>query len=303
MIFTVTLNPSVDYFLKFDRTVLEDVNRINDSRFVAAGKGINCSKILDVLGIPSKTVYFSGGRTGDFINESLQPYKYLTAHPIEIEGLTRINVKVYGSVDHAFNPSGPLIGDKPKQELLDLLGKLNEEDVVIISGSLPRGVDKEYVRTMCRLISERGAKSVLDVPNFRLEDFEGIDVYLIKPNTDELKYIFGEEEIKDYGYYLKKIREAGVKNVLLSMGKDGALYYGEYGMYHVSTPEVKLVKSIGAGDSMLGTFVASILKTNDIEESLRLASAASTSMICCEDLPSAEMIRDMMNRITVTRVE
>lgn len=305
MIFTVTLNPSVDYFLKFDRTVLEDVNRINESRFVAAGKGINCSKILDVLGIPSETVYFSGGRTGDFINESLQSFQHITAHPIEIEGLTRINVKVYGSVDHAFNPTGPLIGDKPKQELLDLLKKLNGDDVVIISGSLPRDIDKEYVRTMCRLITERDAKSVLDVPNFRLEDFAGIDVYLIKPNTDELKYIFGAEEInsEDYGYYLKKITEAGVENVLLSMGRDGALYYGEYGMYHVSTTEVKLIKSIGAGDSMLGTFVASILKTNDIEESLRLASAVSTSMICCEDLPGAEMIREMMNRIAVTRVE
>ncbi len=305
MIFTVTLNPSIDYFLKFDKTVLDDVNRINESRFVAAGKGINCSKMLDVLEIPSETVYFAGGRTGDFINESLKPYQYLTAHPIAIEGLTRINVKVYGSVDYAFNPTGPLIEEKRKQELLDYLSRLSSEDVVIISGSLPRGVDREYVKTMCRLISERGAKSVLDVPNFKVKDFEGLDVYLIKPNEDELKYMVDGENINKDNYkdYLKKIREAGVRNILLSMGKHGALYYGEYGIYHVDTPKVTLVKSIGAGDSMLGTFVATILRTNDIENSLRLASAASTSMVCCDGMPSADMISEMTKRITVTRIE
>ena len=305
MIYTVTLNPSIDYFLKFDRTVLDDVNRINESTFVAAGKGINCSKMLDVLGIPSQTIYFSGGRTGDFINESLKPYHFLTAHPIAIDGLTRINVKVYGSVDYAFNPTGPLVEEGPKQELLDHLKILNSEDVVIISGSLPRGVDKDYVKTMCRLISERGAKSVLDVPNFKVADFEGLDVYLIKPNTDELRYMVDEENINEDNYrdYMKKIQEAGVRNILLSMGKNGALYYGEYGTYHVSTPKIKVVKSIGAGDSMLGTFVATILQTNDIEKSLRLASAASTSIVSCEGMPSAEMINEMTERIAVTRIK
>ena len=109
-----------------------------------------------------------------------------------------------------------------------------------------------------------------------------------------------EDNYKDY---LKKIREAGVRNILLSMGKHGALYYGEYGIYHVDTPKVTLVKSIGAGDSMLGTFVATILRTNDIENSLRLASAASTSMVCCDGMPSAEMISEMTKRIAVTRIE
>ena len=138
-----------------------------------------------------------------------------------------------------------------------------------------------------------------------LADFEGLDVYLIKPNTDELRYMVDEENINEDNYrdYMKKIQEAGVRNILLSMGKNGALYYGEYGTYHVSTPKIKVVKSIGAGDSMLGTFVATILQTNDIEKSLRLASAASTSIVSCEGMPSAEMINEMTERIAVTRIK
>ena len=304
MIYTVTLNPSVDYFMKVNCSQLSDVNRITEYSFVAAGKGINCAKILDVMGMESVAVYFSGGVTGDFIDSEIKKFKYIHSEPIHIEGLTRVNVKVYGSVDNAFNPTGPFIDEYSKAKMLETFDKLQENDMVIISGSFPKGVDKRFVKEMCRKISAKKAKVVLDVSNFTLEDYAGLGIFLIKPNKDELKDILGVAEISDDEFHdcFEKLAEAGVQNMLLSLGKDGAYYEGSYGRYKMGTPKVKVVKSIGAGDSMLAAFVGTLIQTDDIELSLRMASATGTAIVSCESIPTMEYINEVAEKITVARV-
>ena len=304
MIYTVTLNPSVDYYMKTDKTVFNDVNRISEYHFVAAGKGINCSKILDVLSIPSYAVYFSGGRTGDFINQELKDYSFLKALPVEINGLTRVNVKIYGSVDNAFNPLGPVINEEAKEELKDLLAKkIQKDDVIIISGSLPRGCDIEYLKSLCRIVNDAKAKAVIDVPGLRLEDYRLMNVRLIKPNTDELKYMIGNEISEDdYEKYLDTILNEGVESVLLSLGSQGAIYKDKQKEYKVSIPSVEVIKSIGAGDAMLGTFAGILVQTGDIEQSLRMAAAAAVATVSCEGIPDREMIHDLAEKIMITEV-
>ena len=303
MIYTVTLNPSVDYYMKTDKTVFSDVNRISEYSFIAAGKGINCSKILDVLSIPSETVYFSGGRTGDFINEELAKHSFIKINPIDIDGLTRVNVKIYGSVDNAFNPSGPVINDDAKKALMELLkNKVRKEDAVIISGSLPRGCDTEYLKELCRIIGETGAKIILDVPGIRLEDYKAGSIYLIKPNIDELQEIIGKEELNgEYQRYLQMILDCGVENILLSLGSKGALYKGKQGEYTVKIPEVEVIKSIGAGDAMLGAFVGTLVQSGDIEKSLKMAAGAGVATVSCEEMPSRGLIEEMAEKTVIIK--
>ena len=304
MIFTITLNPSVDYYMRVYDAQFSDVNRVSEVEFVAAGKGINVSKILDVMSIPSTAVYFSGGVTGDFIDEQLSKMTNIVSRPIRIDDLTRVNVKICGGVDNAFNPIGPTISEEAKGEMLAAFEQVSQDDVVIISGSLPRGVDRGYVKTLCRQISGHGAKVVLDVSNFTLEDYQGLDLYLIKPNRDELLDILQLKETSEINYReaCSKLHEAGVENVLLSLGSEGSFYDGSYGSYRISTPKVKVVKSIGAGDSMLGAFVGTMMTTNDIEESLRMASAAGTALVSCDGMPSMETINEIKGIIHLATI-
>lgn len=290
--------------MKTDKTVFSDVNRISEYHFVAAGKGINCSKILDVLSIPSYALYFSGGRTGDFINQELKDYSFLKALPIEIDGLTRVNVKIYGSVDNAFNPLGPVINEEAKEELKDLLAKnIRKDDVVIISGSLPIGCDIEYLKSLCRIVNDAKAKVVIDVPGLRLEDYRLMNVRLIKPNTDELKYMIGNEiSDDDYEKHLDTILNEGVESVLLSLGSRGAIYKDKQKEYKVSIPSVEVIKSIGAGDAMLGAFAGILVQTGEVEQSLRMAAAAAVATVCCEGTPDREMIDDLAEKIMITEV-
>ena len=129
MIYTVTLNPSVDYYIRVDTIDLGQINRFDAYQYSAGGKGINCSKILDLFSVPSKAVYFCGGLTGQFIDQFLKKYSFIEACPINNEeGATRINVKVLGGQETAFNSGGPVIGEKAKEELLKAIDELNEND-------------------------------------------------------------------------------------------------------------------------------------------------------------------------------
>ena len=302
MIYTITLNPSVDYFMKVKSPVFSDVNRVEEYSFIAAGKGINCSKILDVLEISSQAIYFSGGRTGDFINSELEQYRYITSSPVEISGLTRINVKIYGPVDNAFNSPGPVISEKEQTSLLSMLETVTENDVVIISGSLPSGIKKDFIKKICTKASK--AKLILDVPEMKLEDFRNLNIWRIKPNLDELCSILNRKSI-DSGEYQQSIQtvlDTGVRNVLLSLGKDGSYYKGEYGEYKVCVPQVRQIKSIAAGDSMLGAFAGIMIQTNDITESLKVANAAAVSLVSSEGYPSKETIYETAATVTIRQI-
>ena len=221
--------------------------------------------------------------------------------PVNTDGLTRINVKLYGAVDNAFNASGPLIDENAGREMLSILEKVSENDAVIISGSLPRGIDREYVKQLCRKI--RKARIVLDVPEMILDDFRDLDIWLIKPNRDELEHILNRKikDSSDYSKAVQSILDAGVRNVLLSLGKEGAYYKGEFGEYEVKVPEVKLVKTIAAGDSMLAAFVGKMIETWDIENSLRMAAAASSATVSSEGLTDIDTIYHLAEAVKIIK--
>lgn len=297
MIYTVTLNPSIDYYIMVDDIVLGDINRFSDYSVIAAGKGINCSKILDLYGITSTAVYFSGNSTGAYIERNLKQYENIISCPVFNEEPTRINVKVTGRNETAFNAVGPSISEKAQKELLDKIACFTEDDYVIISGSLPKNIDKGYVKEICRRAERTHTKVILDVPNFKAEDLAEMNLYLIKPNIDEFRFIFGNDAINETNFkdYIGSLHNMGVRNVLLSLGKDGAYYDGELGRYEIKTPQVKVFTTVGAGDSMLATFVGLLSQGRDIKEALLSAGGTATAMVMTDDLPTMEQISKVIS--------
>ena len=298
MIYTVTLNPSVDYYILVENIEVGAINRFDEYRYIAAGKGINCSKILDLYGIDSKAVYFSGNYTGEYIDSHLKKYEHIHTCPIINDQSTRINIKVLGSNETAFNSGGPVISEKAKEELLSCLDGLKAEDYIIISGSLPKNVDNEYVKTICRQVAGTGARIILDVPNFKLDDFKGLDIYLIKPNIDEIRYILDNEQVSKSNCteYMNVLHECGIKNILLSLGGQGAYFSGEAGRFTVNVPQVDVVSTVGAGDSMLAAFVGLIAEGKKEMEALVYSGATGTAMVMTEDLPTMDLIEEIISR-------
>ena len=304
MIYTVTLNPSIDYVIKMDHLNTGHVNRVNSENVYPGGKGINVSRILKTLGKDNVATGFISGFTGDFIEKSLHDLK-VSSDFIKLEnGFTRINVKVKSDEETEINGQGPHISDEKLQELFDKLARLNKGDILVLAGSIPSTLDESLYEKIMVKVKEIGIKVVVDATKNLLLNVLKFNPFLIKPNNHELEEIFGVKlyNMDDIATYAKKLQDMGARNVLVSMGKDGALLLTEdEDIYVSSAPKGNVINSVGAGDSMVAGFICGYVNTNSYEEALKLGAASGSATAFSSDLAERELIYKLLKEIKVER--
>lgn len=281
MIYTITLNPAIDYFITLDETLLVDeVNRGSHEIYKAGGKGLNVSKILSVMNIPSKAIAVLGGFTGQYIQDSFEEDPNIEMIPIPVDGMNRINMKAnYGKKALCVNGSGPVANNCTVQFLLDEIAKINADDIVIISGSVMHGFPDDFVTALAQAVHQRNAKVVIDMEQITMEQLKECRPYLIKPNLYEFQLIFENDEINESNIdeYLKKANEIGIENILVSLGKDGAVLSNAHGIFRLDQPRTVLVNKVGAGDAMLASFIGKLSQGYSSEEALQWGGAAGNA--------------------------
>lgn len=304
MIYTVTLNPSIDYVVKLDDLKTGEVNRTNEEHVYPGGKGINVSLILNELGYNNKALGFVSGFTGAYIKDTLR-YKGLEEDFINLEnGFTRINVKVKSSNETEINGQGPIINEMALNELYKKLDKLKENDVLVLAGSIPNTLDSSLYENIMKRLENKNIKIVVDATKDLLMNVLKHKPFLIKPNNHELQELFNVklENIDDIIVYANKLKEMGAKNVLVSMGKDGALLISENGEIFVSNVANGEVKnSVGAGDSMVAGFIAGYLESKSYEKALQLGAASGGATAFSNDLANKDYIYKLIDEIKVER--
>lgn len=304
MIYTVTLNPSIDYVVKLDDLKTGEVNRTNEEYVYPGGKGINVSLILNELGYNNKALGFVSGFTGAYIKDTLR-YKGLEEDFINLEnGFTRINVKVKSSNETEINGQGPIINEMALNELYKKLDKLKENDVLVLAGSIPNTLDSSLYENIMKRLENKNIKIVVDATKDLLMNVLKHKPFLIKPNNHELQELFNVklENIDDIIVYANKLKEMGAKNVLVSMGKDGALLISENGEIFVSNVANGEVKnSVGAGDSMVAGFIAGYLESKSYEKALQLGAASGGATAFSNDLANKDYIYKLIDEIKVER--
>lgn len=288
MIYTLTLNPSLDYLLDTPDFNLGKTNRSKEESLHFGGKGINVSYILKQLGIDSVCLGFIAGFTGSEL-ESMLTKEGLKTDFIRIDnGNTRINVKIKGEEITEVNARGIDLADGDMQKLYAKLDSLSDGDTLVLAGSTPKGCDDVYTKIMQRL-AHKNIRFVVDTSGKKLLDILPYKPYLIKPNADELseisgKALFTDEEIISAA---KKLQEQGAENVLVSMGAKGAILVDESGNTHKADPiKITPVSTVGAGDSMVAGFLAWVDK--GYEHALLLgnicgAASASSTVLADKD--------------------
>lgn len=305
MIYTVTLNPAIDYLINLDNLEIGRINRVEDEKVYAGGKGINVSNMLKQLGHENTALGFISGFTGDFIVNTLME-KGINNKFIRLKnGFTRINVKVKGKEETEINGKGPVITDDEINELYKILENLNSSDILVLAGSIPSTLDDKLYENIMERIKDKNVKVVVDATKNLLLNVLKYKPFLIKPNNHELEEIFNiklnnnEEIIK----YAKKLKEMGALNVLVSMGKDGALLLTENDEVYVSNVAKGIVKnSVGAGDSMVAGFIAGYLNTNSYSEGLKLGAASGGATAFSYDIATKEYIDEIKKQIIVTKI-
>ncbi len=280
MIYTVTFNPALDYSMITEDFCEGITNRSEQEEICFGGKGINVSYVLSELGVENTAFGFVAGFTGDYLVSELKKNKVNTDFIKLDNGITRINVKLKGNVETEINAQGPQIADDAVELLYKKLDNIKSGDTLILAGSIPKSLNKNIYETILKRLNGKGIRFVVDATGELLSNTLKYKPFLIKPNIFELEEILEAEfETKeDIVNAAFKLKEKGALNVLVSMGGDGAILVDEYGAVHEQKPfQIKLVNSVGAGDSMIAGFLAGCDKGYSYALKLGAASGAATA--------------------------
>ncbi len=287
MVYTVTLNPALDYVMKVGRLRFDDVNRSEEEALYYGGKGINVSVVLTRLEIENKALGFVAGFTGDELERLLKKDGIACDFNRLERGNTRINVKIKTDIELDINAQGPDVSENEINGLLKKLDGIRKGDFLILAGSVPGTMPSDIYERILKRLDDRGINFVVDATGSLLQSTLKYKPFLVKPNHHELGDLFGvttktDEEIETYA---RKLQEKGARNVLVSRSTDGAILIDESGsVLKIGNANGKLVNSVGCGDSMVGGFVAGYIQKNDYSYALRLGTACANATAFSEGL-------------------
>lgn len=303
MIYTVTLNPSIDFIVRLDHLELGSVNRMTSDDKFAGGKGINVSRILQRLDVDNTATGFIGGFSGRFVENGLIA-EGIKTNFVQVSEDTRINVKIKAGEETEINGAGPKISDEKLEELKAILAGLSSEDTVVFAGSAPSSLGNQVYNTLIPIAKKAGAEVVCDFEGQTLLDSLNYQPLLVKPNSHELADIFGVElnGLEDIEKYAREILAKGAKNVIISMAGDGALLVTPEAAYFAKPIKGTVKNSVGAGDSMVAGFTGEYVKSGDPIEALKWGVACGTATTFSNDLATAEFIKETYQEVEVEKL-
>ena len=310
MIYTLTLNPAVDRELTVSAMEFDSVLRATEARVDFGGKGFNVSRLLKGMEASSTAVGFLGGRAGELLQDGLKSLGIGTDF-VWVPGETRTNVSIVTqSHDHYIkvNEKGPLVDEAKQQELLEKIDSLaGPGDWWVLAGSLPPGVANDFYARIVYVLNRHGAKAVLDTSGESLQMGCAEKPYLVKPNAEEAHVLTGlpMNTPSEIAAAAAEICRLGAQNVVVSMGKAGALLHTAEGTWLTHTPKIQEKNPIGAGDSMVGGLVWALTQDIALKEALGwgVASGAATASLPGTEVGSRPLIEELFTQVQYERLE
>jgi 1-phosphofructokinase len=278
------MNPAIDKTVEVDSLVCGGLNRIHSVEYDAGGKGINVSKTIHALGGDSIATGFLGGNNGRTIERVLME-KGIRTDFVWVGGETRTNTKICeknGNLTE-LNEPGPAATEENLRELFHKLDIYAKEDTLfVLSGSVPSGIDKNIYADMIQYIHQKGAKVLLDADGELLARALPASPDMIKPNRAELEAyagLDGSATEADIFQCARGFVKQGIHTVVVSMGKEGALFLlGDY-QVKCSALSVPVHSTVGAGDAMVAALALAWERKASEEETVRLCMAVSAGAV------------------------
>lgn len=328
MIYTITLNPSLDYVMTVEDLNWGAMNRSTDECIYPGGKGINVSMVLSELGVDNTALGFVAGFTGEHMTHMLNDKNINNRFIHVAQGTTRINVKLRSvqtvvcdepvdecdadwEVKHAvleteINGRGPVISEDELEQLLDIIRGFHQEDILVISGSVPPSVSQSIYADMLKICNENHVKVIVDASGALLWNVLEYQPYMIKPNHHELGDIFNREITTrdEVIFYARELQNRGASNVLVSMGGAGAILVAEDGeVYEEAAPSGVVVNTVGAGDSMVAGFVYGLFgddsDNSNFRYALHMGICAGSATAFSAGLASKQSIKALLDTISI----
>ena len=300
MIYTLTLNPSIDYVVYLREFISGITNRTTNEDFYIGGKGINVSFILSELGIKSTAFGFSAGFTGDVIENSLRERGICSDFIRLKNGISRINIKIKADKESEINSQGPHIEPDELEKLLEMTEHITDGDTIVLAGSIPKTVADDTYEKILERLKGKNIRIVVDATKKLLLKCLKYKPFLIKPNKQEISEIFSAkiESYEDIEMYANELRKMGAKNVIVSLGSEGAVLFAENGnIYQTGIVKGKILNTVGSGDSMVAGFIAGYEQTGDYAYALKLGTACANATAFSSGLAKKDKIDEMLIKL------
>lgn len=282
-ILTLTTNPALDLTVQLGPLQVGQVNRSEAMLSHAAGKGINVAQVLADLGHSLTVAGFLGV-------ENQQPFESLFAKRgfvdefVRVPGETRSNIKLAESSGRItdLNGPGPQVSLQAQQALATRIEQIaGGFDAVVVAGSLPRGVDPQWLKTLLLRLNAMGLKVALDTSGEALRAGLQASPWLIKPNTEELADALDAPiiSIAAQAQAAAALRQRGIEHVVISQGSEGVHWFSADVALQALPPKVSVASTVGAGDSLLAGMVHGLLSGDKPEQTLRTATAIAAMAV------------------------
>lgn len=303
MIYTITLNPALDYNLETSEFNLGKLNLSEQTQFSSGGKGINVSKVLKNLGVESTALGFLGGFTGEFIKNELEK-KEIKHDFVEVSGDTRVNIKIKtGETETELAGLSPKIDKTQIIALVDKLKNVDHGDILVLSGSVPRSLQGDIYKKIIENI-KKDIKVILDTRGEAFVEALSLKPFLVKPNHHELEEFCNKklDTLEEIIEGAKSIQNLGVENVIVSLGKDGSIILTGNEIYKGNVPKGVLKNSVGAGDSMIAGIVSKLSQGESILEAYKFGIASGSATAFSHELCKKEEVLALLNEINIKKV-
>lgn len=310
MILTVTLNAAIDKRYVIHDVQLGEVNRVLKCVYTPGGKGLNVSRAASLAGAQVVATGFAGGHAGSYIEEALKPFKIESQfYHLKEESRSCINIwDEANKVQTEFLEPGCTVSEQEFAAFTKQFGNLvKAADVVVISGSVPKGLDGTAYQRLVKMVKDDHKKVLLDTSGDLLEMGIKAGPTMIKPNLDEIRTLTGNccTSIEEMAGAAKEIHKRGVAIVAVSLGSEGSFVVCDAGVYRAWVPKIKTVNTVGCGDSMMAGFALGISEDLPIPDILKKASAISAAAAMSEETGSfvREDMERLMDQIEVKKLE
>ena len=309
MIYTVTLNPALDKELLVHALELDTVLRSQEVRIDYGGKGFNVSRMISALGGSSVALAFAGGHNGEILRSGLDSLGIDTDF-VWVAEETRTNVSIVTATGGHYikvNEQGPTIPPTAYVSLVDKVKALTQpDDWWVLAGSLPPGVPAAVYADLTAKIQGAGAYVVLDTSGAALGHGCSTRPFLVKPNDVEIQQLTGlpVKSTTEIAAAAHSLQQSGIANVVVSLGKDGALLINENGLWRAESPRVEERNPIGAGDSLVGGLVWGLSEGLDVPEALRwgIACGAATASLSGTAVGSVRCVEKLLPQVPITEL-
>lgn len=309
MILTVTLNASIDKRYVVREAKIGEVNRVKECDYTPGGKGLNVSRSAAVLGAMVTATGFVGGHAGNYIEDALKshPIKCSFFH-VNAESRSCINIwdEEKRTQTEFLEPGFAVSEDDFTAFLGKFQNQVKEADVVVLSGSVPVGLDGVAYQKLIKIAKQDGKKVILDTSGTLLEVGMEACPTMIKPNLDEIRILTGKrcDDLEEMVEAAIEIYKRGIEIVVVSLGGDGSFVVCESGVYRAVVPKMKTVNTVGCGDSMIAGFALGLSENLSMVEMLKKASAVSAASALREETGFfvKEDMERLMEQIEIQRI-